>query len=137
MASGVDWAMLSIPRPNQLSGAGRFSTSTWATVFWDDAVEVLVRRSGRYAALATQRDYQVVLPDAEVSTLLPALSSSVGARTIEEARWNRADNPNGFTAAAILCVTGDRAACDDVDRLAADSPTFKEGAALVRIFRKD
>jgi hypothetical protein len=53
LASGVDWAILSLPRPNALSGAGRFPSVTWATVYEDEAVEILVRRNGRYAALAT------------------------------------------------------------------------------------
>ena len=52
LVSGVDWAVLSVPRPNALSGAGRFPSAAWATVFEDDAVEILVRRNGRYAALA-------------------------------------------------------------------------------------
>jgi hypothetical protein len=42
-----------VPRPNALSGAGRFPSATWATVYEDDAVEILVRRSGRYRNLAT------------------------------------------------------------------------------------
>ncbi len=52
LVAGVDWAILSLPRPNALSGAGRFPDSAWATVYADEAVEILVRRSGRYAALA-------------------------------------------------------------------------------------
>jgi len=53
LVSGVDWAVLSVPRPNALSGAGRFPSATWATVYEDDAVEILVRRNGRYGNLAT------------------------------------------------------------------------------------
>ena len=53
LVSGVDWAVLSVPRPNALSGAGRFPSATWATVYEDDAIEILVRRNGRYADLAT------------------------------------------------------------------------------------
>jgi hypothetical protein len=49
LVAGVDWAMLSIPRPNQLSGAGRFPASEWGTAFKDEAIEILVRRSGTYA----------------------------------------------------------------------------------------
>ena len=54
LVSGVDWAVLSLPRPNALSGAGRFPDSDWATVYEDEAVEILVRRSGRYAGLASE-----------------------------------------------------------------------------------
>ena len=55
LTAGVDWAVLSLPRPNALSGAGRFPAVTWATVYEDDAVEILVRRNGRYAALAARQ----------------------------------------------------------------------------------
>jgi hypothetical protein len=53
VVSGVDWAVLSVPRPNALSGAGRFPLDAWASVYEDEAVEILVRRNGRYAGLAT------------------------------------------------------------------------------------
>jgi len=55
LVAGVDWAVLSLPRQNALSGAGRFPDSAWATVYADEAVEILVRRNGRYAALAARR----------------------------------------------------------------------------------
>jgi hypothetical protein len=44
LVDGADWAVLSTPRPNQLSGAGRFPPEEWSTEYRDDAVEVLVRR---------------------------------------------------------------------------------------------
>ena len=52
LVSRVDWAILSLPRPNALSGDGRFPSADWAIVYSDDAVDIVVRRSGRYAALA-------------------------------------------------------------------------------------
>lgn len=52
LVANVDWAVLSIPRPNQLSGEGRFPIAHWAVVFQDDAMEILVRRTGRYSRLA-------------------------------------------------------------------------------------
>ena len=55
LASSVDWAMVSRARPDALSGVGRFPSAEWATVFRDDAVEILVRRSGRFAAMAAKR----------------------------------------------------------------------------------
>jgi hypothetical protein len=55
LMSGVDWAVLSVPRPNALSGAGRFPPEAWATVHADEAVEILVRRNGRYAAIAARQ----------------------------------------------------------------------------------
>ncbi len=46
LVADVDWAVLSLPRPNQLSGAGRFPQSDWDVVFRDEAVEIVVRRKG-------------------------------------------------------------------------------------------
>lgn len=44
LVAPVEWGMLSVPRPNELSGAGRFPPTDWATVFRDQAVEIVVRR---------------------------------------------------------------------------------------------
>jgi hypothetical protein len=44
MLRGIDWAVISLPRPNELSGAGHFREPAWATVFEDQAVRVVVRR---------------------------------------------------------------------------------------------
>jgi hypothetical protein len=51
LVADVDWAILSRPRPNQLSGAGMFPARRWSTVFEDQAVEILVRRDGRFGKL--------------------------------------------------------------------------------------
>lgn len=48
LVSGVDWAMVSVPRPNQLSGAGRFPVSEWRSVYQDDAIEIVVRKEGKF-----------------------------------------------------------------------------------------
>lgn len=55
LAAGVDWAVLSRPRPDALSGVGRFPPAEWTTVFRDEAIEIVVRRSGRFAAVAAKR----------------------------------------------------------------------------------
>jgi hypothetical protein len=52
LVADVDWGVLSLPRPNQLSGVGRFPAADWAAVFRDGAIEIVVRRSGRYGGLA-------------------------------------------------------------------------------------
>jgi hypothetical protein len=41
---GIDWAVISLPRPNELSGAGHFREPMWMVVFEDDAVRIVVRR---------------------------------------------------------------------------------------------
>ena len=48
LTAGVDWAMVSVPRPNQLSGAGRFPASGWRSVYQDEAIEIVVRRTGKF-----------------------------------------------------------------------------------------
>jgi hypothetical protein len=55
LGAGVDWAVLSRPRPDALSGVGRFPPAEWTTVFRDEAIEIVVRRSGRFAAVAAKR----------------------------------------------------------------------------------
>jgi hypothetical protein len=131
----VDWAMLSSPRPNALSGAGRFPADSWATVFWDEAIEILVRRDGRYSALAESRAYRILLPDSEIAVLAPALASSDGTRLRAEAMRNRADNPDGFVAAAIACLSGDGTACADTERLGLAWPSLEDDLAIVRALR--
>jgi hypothetical protein len=134
LVKDVDWAMLSRPRPNQLSGTGRFPRTAWATVYWDEAVEVVVRRTGRYASVAANDEYRLVTPDANLSVLATQLPSS-RARIMSEAQRNRSENPRGFLAVGVLCVTGDAQACSDVDRRAAEDPSLQNDAALARILR--
>jgi hypothetical protein len=43
LVADVDWAILSVPRPNQLSGVGRFRQDEWTAVFNDGVVEIVVR----------------------------------------------------------------------------------------------
>jgi hypothetical protein len=47
----VDWAVLSLPRVNELSGVGRFDPAAWGTAYRDQAIEIVVRRNGAYGAL--------------------------------------------------------------------------------------
>jgi hypothetical protein len=131
----VDWAMLSTPRANALSGAGRFPPTDWATVFWDEAIEILVRRSGEYAELAEARGYRLLLPDAEIIALAPTLSSAEGDRLRAEAARNRAENPDGFTAAAVLCLSNDEIACESAERIGAAWPSLQDDLAVVRVLR--
>ena len=44
LVRGVDWAIVSLARPNELSGVGKFTDAEWASVFRDRAVEIYVRR---------------------------------------------------------------------------------------------
>jgi len=52
LTQGVDWAVVSVPRVNPFSGTGRFDDRLWATAFHDHAIDILVRRHGRYGGLA-------------------------------------------------------------------------------------
>jgi hypothetical protein len=131
----VDWAILSTPRENALSGVGQFRYTDWAVIFWDDATEIVARRRGRFADLAARLEYQVLTSDADIFTLAPILSSPDGDRLRAEAIRQREENPEGFTAAAVMCLSGDRAACDDVDRIGARFPSLTRDVAFVRVFR--
>jgi hypothetical protein len=52
LVAGVDWAVLTLQRSTPLTGAGRFPPEQWAPVYRDNAVVIVVRRSGRFGALA-------------------------------------------------------------------------------------
>ena len=54
LTADVDWAVLSVPRVNPFSGVGQFDERLWATAYRDQAIEILVRRHGRYGALAAR-----------------------------------------------------------------------------------
>jgi hypothetical protein len=56
LVADVDWAVLSVPRPSQLSGTGRFPDDEWAVIFRDRAMEIVVRRTGRFSALAGEQE---------------------------------------------------------------------------------
>jgi hypothetical protein len=52
LVAGVDWAVLTMQRSSPLTGAGRFQPDQWAPVYRDNAVAIVVRRTGKYGALA-------------------------------------------------------------------------------------
>jgi hypothetical protein len=132
LAAAVDWAVLSLPRPNQLSGAGQFPAAEWASVFWDEAVEVLVRRGGRFGPLVEHYEYALLRPESDPFVLAERLKGPDGARLLAEARRNMLDNPDGFTAAAVSCLANDVAACQSLDRFAAEQPRFRDSVRRVR-----
>jgi hypothetical protein len=45
ITAGVDWAVVSLPRVNELSGVGHFEPPEWRSAYRDRAVEIFVRRS--------------------------------------------------------------------------------------------
>ena len=51
LVADVDWAIVSLPRPNQLSGVGQFRAPAWRPVYRDEATEILVRAEGKYRRL--------------------------------------------------------------------------------------
>ena len=51
VVAGVDWAVISVSRPNQLAGTGRFPPGDWASVYQDDAIEIVVRRKGKFSGV--------------------------------------------------------------------------------------
>lgn len=51
LTQDVDWAVVSVPRVNPFSGTGQFDERLWTTAYRDRAIEILVRRHGRYGGL--------------------------------------------------------------------------------------
>jgi hypothetical protein len=45
LVKNVNWAVLSLARPNDISGVGKFNAPEWFPVFQDRAVEILARRN--------------------------------------------------------------------------------------------
>ena len=128
LVAGVDWAMLSVPRPNELSGAGRFPGAEWATIYWDDASEILVRRTGRFASLIAEHEYRVLRPGFDPFTLR-ADDVARAERLVDEALRNRRDNPASFAPAAWLCLHGgDAEACAAAQAIAATRPELRRAA---------
>lgn len=129
LVSGIDWAVLSRPRPNELSGAGRFPRNAWATVYWDEAAEVLVRRGGRYDWLLSTYEYTLFLPDID-----PFRQPHPGRRErfLAEARRNARENPREFSTMAVLCLAGEDDWCARADRLAAERPGVYRAVARLR-----
>jgi hypothetical protein len=116
LVAGVDWAVLSSARPNRLSGAGRFPEQDWATVFWDEAVEVLVRRRGTRADLAARREYRFLGPRADPFLVAAGINGPDGGRIRDEAQRQREENPRGHAGAMVLCLGGDPSSCAIVNR---------------------
>lgn len=113
LVAGVDWAVLSLPRANRLSGAGRFPNAEWATVYWDQAVEVVVRRTGRHAAVATARDYRFLRPGIDPFLVAAGVFGPDGEAIRAEALRQRAENPRGYAGAVVTCLSGDASGCAD------------------------
>ncbi|MEP6919127.1 MAG: hypothetical protein ABJC89_26030, partial [Acidobacteriota bacterium] len=111
LVSGVDWAVLSNPRPDQLSGAGSFPRAEWATIYWDEAIEVLARRAGLFGALVQPYEYTLLLPDADPQVARRQLDGPDRERLLAEVRRNMIENPDGPVAPSVLCAAGESAAC--------------------------
>ena len=55
LVAGVDWAVLTLERNTPLTGYGKFPVDEWAPVYQDSTMAVVVRRAGKYGALAAGR----------------------------------------------------------------------------------
>ncbi len=44
LVKDVNWAVVSVARPSDISGVGKFNAPEWFPVFKDQAVEIFVRR---------------------------------------------------------------------------------------------
>jgi len=136
LVAGVDWAVLSLPRPNELSGAGRFRRPQWPTVYWDEAVDVRVRRPGQFDMLVQRYEYRVLLPESDPVAVAARLDGPDRERLRAEARRNMGENPEGISGAAVECLAGAADACAEVERLA-DRPMFRDIVTRVRALRAE
>ncbi len=134
LVAGVDWAMLSVPRANDLSGAGRFPAGDWATVYWDDASEIVVRRTGVFASLIDAYEYRVLRPGFDPFGPLPT-DIARADRLVTEVQRNRDENPASFAPAAWLCVHGDPEACTAAFTMAAARPGLRRVAIRLERLR--
>jgi hypothetical protein len=135
LVAGVDWAMLSVPRANELSGAGRFPAREWATVYWDEASEIVVRRSGAFANLIEEYEYRVLRPGFDPFAPLPT-DIAAADRLVTEVQRNRSENPTGFAAAAWLCLYGDEEACSAASAIAVARPEWRRAAVRLERLRR-
>jgi hypothetical protein len=44
ITAGVDWAVVSLPRADQLSGVGQFRSPEWRVAFEDQSTRIIVRQ---------------------------------------------------------------------------------------------
>ena len=113
----VDWAVLSLARPNEMSGVGRFSPALWTTVYLDESTQLLVRRTGRWADVATQHGLVAFGPGLNV--WLKANHHGPNAAAISnDANRLLTLQPHHLPALAWRCVDGDGQACRDAWQLA-------------------
>ena len=132
----VDWAVLSRPSPNQLSGAGRFPRDAWATVYWDDAAEIVVRRTSPYHQLIAAREYRLLTPDADPLRVAERLSSSEAGAVREEVRRHLTEQPDSLAAAIVACADRQPTACEMLERRAASRPSLKSALDRARQLQK-
>ncbi len=52
LMTGIDWAVLTLERNTPLTGYGKFPPEEWAEVYRDNVIRIVVRRTGKFGALA-------------------------------------------------------------------------------------
>ena len=133
LMSGIDWAVLALHRSGALAGAGRFPQREWAPIYWDDAIEIVVRRSGKFGSMAASHEYVAFLPS---TPLVPIeeWNAAERERLIAEARRNEHENPLSYRAPAFLCLQGDRGACVRAQALLVQRPDlYREAVRFARL----
>ena len=135
LMSGIDWAVLALQRSGALAGARRFPEREWAPIYWDDAIEIVVRRSGRFGSMAKSHEYIAFLPS---TPLVPVEQWNTAGRVqlMVEARRNERENPMSYRAPAFLCLQGDRRACIRAQALLVQRPDLGREAVRFARLRK-
>jgi hypothetical protein len=81
-------------------------------------------------------EYVLLRPESDAFILAERLHGPDGPRVRDEARRNMTDNPDGFAAAAVLCLVDDAAACQRLDRFAIERPLLRDSVRRVQQLRR-
>ncbi|MEO6026096.1 MAG: hypothetical protein ABIR79_04445 [Candidatus Binatia bacterium] len=99
-----------------------------ARIHWDDAGEILLRRTGTFATLIADYAYRLLQPGFDPFAPLPTTLANAD-RLVTAAVRNRGDNPASFAPAAWLCINGDDdTACAAARAIAAARPELRRAA---------
>lgn len=113
---GVEWAFRG-PSFLRLSGIGRFRQDEWAVVRWDEAGQVLLRRSvPRFAPVIEREEFRHFRPGRALLQSFVELSGEERARWAEEVDRLAAQSPEVTSAQLGLCL--ERARSGDLARAA-------------------
>ena len=88
-----------------LSGVGRFRPEEWAVVYWDEAGQLLLRRSvPRFRELIARDEYRSFLPETKPLEAFQQLRGEERQRWVEEMRRAASSAQGGLNVDVGLCL---------------------------------